>query len=128
MAISLLLLLYLPNYSFSPLFNGISSKVFHLTTSQVSLHIVWAFVVGATVGICSGWIVGNIGRRNAIITAACMKILGFNSAVVCVNTGPIALPIAGCIYYGGGLPMLTPRFHSFGNIAQGRIRSSHRHE
>lgn len=108
MAISLLLLFYLPNYSFSPLFNGISTKVFHLTTSQVSLHIVWAFVVGATVGICSGWIVGKIGRRAAIITAGCMKILGFVLAVFCVNLGPIALTIAGCIYYGGGGFLYSP--------------------
>ncbi|OZG48716.1 MFS transporter [Bombiscardovia coagulans] len=108
MAISLILIFWLPNYSFSPLFNGISTRVFHLTTSQVSFHIVWAFIVGATVGICSGWIVRKIGRKSAIITAASMKIIAFVLAVFCVNWGPLALTLAGCLYYGGGGFLYSP--------------------
>lgn len=102
MAISLMLLLYLPNYTFSPLFNGIFVKVFHMSTSQVSTYLVWGFVVGATVGICSGWIVGKIGIRTAIIVAACMKILGFVLEIFCMNLGPFAMTLAACVYYGGG--------------------------
>lgn len=108
MAISLVLLFWLPDYSFSPLFNGICTKIYHLTTSQVSLHVVWAFIIAATVGVCSGWIVDKIGRRNAIITAACLKIIGFTLAVFCVNVGPIALTIAGCIYYAGNGCIYSP--------------------
>ncbi|BDR54324.1 MFS transporter [Bombiscardovia apis] len=108
MAISLILILWLPNYSFSPLFSGIATKMFHMTTSQVSMHVVWAFIVGACVGISSGWIVGKIGRKAAIITAASMKIIAFVLAVFCINWGPIALTLAGCLYYGGGGFLYSP--------------------
>ncbi|WEV53797.1 MFS transporter [Bifidobacterium sp. ESL0704] len=101
MAISLILLFYLPNYSFSPVFNAIGSEIYHLGTQTVSLYIVWAFIVAAIFGTCSGWIVDKIGRKAGIICAALLQLAGLIIAAFCVMSGPVALACAGCLYYAG---------------------------
>jgi MFS transporter, DHA2 family, metal-tetracycline-proton antiporter len=101
MAVSLILLFYLPNYSFSPIFNAIGTGIYHLGTQEVSLYIVWAFVVAAVFGTCSGWIIDKIGKRAGIICAACFQLIGLIIAAFCVSVSPAALAIAGCLYYAG---------------------------
>lgn len=101
MAISLILLFYLPNYSFSPIFNAIGSEIYHLGTQTVSLYIVWAFIVAAIFGTCSGWIIDKIGKKTGIITAACLQLAGLIIASFCVKVSPGALAAAGCLYYAG---------------------------
>lgn len=101
MAISLILLFYLPNYSFSPIFNAIGTSMYGLDTQQVSLYIVWAFVVAAIVGTCSGWMIDKIGKRTGIVCAAILQLAGLIGAAFCVNVSPVALASAGCLYYAG---------------------------
>ncbi|MDF7640226.1 MFS transporter [Bifidobacterium sp. ESL0784] len=108
MAISLILLFYLPNYSFSPIFNAIGSEIYHMGTDTISLYIVWAFVVAAIFGTCSGWIIGKIGKTRGIILAGCAQLIGLVVASFCVNVSPVALALAGCIYYAGIGMMYSP--------------------
>lgn len=101
MAISLILLFYLPNYSFSPIFNAIGGEIYHLGTQTVSLYIVWAFVVAAIFGTCSGWIIDKIGKKAGIICAAVLQLAGLIIASFCIRISPAALAAAGCLYYAG---------------------------
>ena len=107
-AMSLILVFYFTNYCISPLFNGIGTTVYGMTTAQVSTYVVWAFVCAAIVGTCSGLIIGRIGKQAALIIAACLMIAGFVSAALAVNAGFLALTIAACVFYCGVGLMYSP--------------------
>lgn len=70
---------YFVNYALSPIFNAIGTNIYGMTTTQVSLHIVWAFVVAAVVGTCSGMIIRKIGIKAGIVTAG----------TSCSSAGPV---------------------------------------
>lgn len=108
MAISLILLFYLPNYSFSPIFNAIGSEIHHLDTRSISLYIVWAFIVAAICGTCSGWIIDKIGQRTGIFLAGGLQLVGLIAASFLVTASPMALVIAGCLYYAGTGLLYSP--------------------
>ena len=82
-AICLILVFYFVNYALSPIFNAIGTNIYGMTTTQVSLHIVWAFVVAAVVGTCSGMI-------------------------ICVNSGFVVLTLCACVFYAGCGLMYSP--------------------
>ena len=85
---------YFVNYALSPIFNAIGTNIYGMTTTQVSLHIVWAFVVAAVVGTCSGMIIRKIGIKAGIVTAGTLMFLGWTGAAFCVNSGFVVLTCA----------------------------------
>lgn len=107
-AISLILVFYFVNYAPSPIFNAIGANLYGMNTTQVSLHLVWAFIVAAIVGTTSGAIVDKIGRKAAIITAACLMIVGFVGAAFAIHSGFVVLTVMASLYYGGCGLMYSP--------------------
>ncbi|MDO4910393.1 MAG: MFS transporter [Corynebacterium sp.] len=108
MGISLIILFYFTNYCMSPIFNAVGGSVYGMTTSQVSTHIVWAFVIAAIFGTSSGWIVDKIGRKAAIICASSLMIIGFLGAAFTINSGFVVMTVFGCIFYAGCGTMYSP--------------------
>ena len=108
MGIGLILIFYFMNYCMSPIFNAIGRDVYKVSTTTVSLHVVWAFLVAAVLGTTSGAIVDRIGRKPAIIIAACLMILGFAGTALVVNSGLLALTLTACVYYAGVGLMYSP--------------------
>ena len=108
MGIGLILIFYFMNYCMSPTFNAIGRDVYKVSTTTVSLHVVWAFLVAAVLGTTSGAIVDRIGRKPAIIIAACLMILGFAGTALVVNSGLLALTLTACVYYAGVGLMYSP--------------------
>ena len=107
-AISLILVFYFVNYALSPIFNAIGTNIYHMTTTQVSLHIVWAFVVAAVVGTCSGMIIGKIGIKAGLVTAGTLMFVGWTGAAFCVNSGFVVLTMWACVFYAGCGMMYSP--------------------
>ena len=107
-AICLILVFYFVNYALSPIFNAIGTNIYHMTTTQVSLHIVWAFVVAAVVGTCSGMIIRKIGIKAGIVTAGTLMFLGWTGAAFCVNSGFVVLTLCACVFYAGCGLMYSP--------------------
>ena len=107
-AISLILVFYFVNYALSPIFNAIGTKLYGMTTTQVSLYIVWAYVVAAVVGTCSGLIVGRIGIRAGLVTAGALMFVGWTGAAFCVNSGFLVLTLFACVFYAGCGLMYSP--------------------
>ena len=107
-AICLILVFYFVNYALSPIFNAIGTNIYGMTTTQVSLHIVWAFVVAAVVGTCSGMIIRKIGIKAGIVTAGThvprldrcgiLRELRFRGADLCA-----------CVFYAAAASC-TPRW------------------
>ncbi|MDO4908831.1 MAG: MFS transporter [Corynebacterium sp.] len=108
MGISLIIIFYFTNYCMSPIFNAVGGSVYGLSTSEVSTHIVWAFVVAAVFGTSSGAIVDKIGRKAAIITASCLMIIGFLGAAFTINSGFGIMTVFGCVFYAGCGTMYSP--------------------
>lgn len=107
-AICLILVFYFMNYALSPIFNAIGTNIYGMTTTQVSLHIVWAFVVAAVVGTCSGMIIGKIGIKAGLVTAATLMFVGWTGAAFCVNSGFVVLTLWACVFYAGCGMMYSP--------------------
>ena len=107
-AICLILVFYFVNYALSPIFNAIGTNIYGMTTTQVSLHIVWAFVVAAVVGTCSGMIIRKIGIKAGIVTAGTLMFLGWTGAAFCVNSGFVVLTLCACVFYAGCGLMYSP--------------------
>lgn len=108
MAISLIVVFYFMNYCMSPIFNAVGRDIYHISTSKVSMYIVWAFLVAAVLGTTSGAIVDRIGRRPAIIAAACLMIVGFGWSAFAIRSGVVMLTIAACFFYAGVGLMYSP--------------------
>ena len=107
-AICLILVFYFVNYALSPIFNAIGTNIYGMTTTQVSLHIVWAFVVAAVVGTCSGMIIRKLGIKAGIVTAGTLMFLGWTGAAFCVNSGFVVLTLCACVFYAGCGLMYSP--------------------
>lgn len=108
MATGYVLLLFFPNYFFSPMFNYVATNVYSLDTSTASRYIVWGFIVAAVLGTSSGWIIGKIGRHAALLTSICLMGGGFVLAGFMVNSGIMALTAVGCIVYAGAGMLYSP--------------------
>ncbi|PJM76854.1 MFS transporter [Bifidobacterium felsineum] len=107
-AISLILVFYFTNYFISPMFNAIGTTIYGMTTTQVSLHIVFAFLVAAAFGICSGGIVGKIGIQRALPIAGTLMAVGFIASGLAVNSGFVVLTLCACFFYAGCGLMYSP--------------------
>ena len=127
-AICLILVFYFVNYALSPIFNAIGTNIYGMTTTQVSLHIVWAFVVAAVVGTCSGMIIRKIGIKAGIVTAGTLMFLGWTGAAFCVNSGFVVLTLCACVFYAGCGLMYSPVVSTVLAPLKGRIRPWRRHE
>ncbi len=106
--IILIFIFYFTNYCMPPIYNVIGGALYHMSTESVSSYLVWAFVVAAVIGTCSGTIIGFIGRKAGIITAAILMILGWVGAAVFINCGFLVLTLCACIYYAGCGLMYSP--------------------
>ncbi len=106
--IVLIFIFYFTNYCMPPIYNVIGGALYKMDTSQVSSYLVWAFVVAAVFGTCSGTIIGFIGRKAGIITAAVLMILGWVGAAVFINCGFLVLTLCACVYYAGCGLMYSP--------------------
>ena len=93
-AISLILVFYFVNYALSPIFNAIGTNIYHMTTTQVSLHIVW--------------IIGKIGIKAGLVTAGTLMFVGWTGAAFCVNSGFVVLTMWACVFYAGCGMMYSP--------------------
>lgn len=106
--IILIFIFYFTNYCMPPIYNVIGGALYHMSTEAVSSYLVWAFVVAAVFGTCSGAIIGFIGRKAGIITAAVLMILGWVGAAVFINSGFLVLTLCACVYYAGCGLMYSP--------------------
>lgn len=106
--IVLIFIFYFTNYCMPPIYNVIGGVLYHMSTEAVSSYLVWAFVVAAVFGTCSGAIIGFIGRKAGIITAAVLMILGWVGAAVFINCGFLVLTLCACVYYAGCGLMYSP--------------------
>ena len=106
--IILIFIFYFTNYCMPPIYNVIGGALYHMSTEAVSSYLVWAFVVAAVIGTCSGTIIGFIGRKAGIIIAAVLMILGWVGAAVFINCGFLVLTLCACIYYAGCGLMYSP--------------------
>ena len=70
----------------------------------------WAFVVAAVVGTCSGMIIRKIGIKAGIVTAGTLMFLGWTGAAFCVNSGFVVLTLCACVFYAGCGLMYSPSF------------------
>ncbi len=89
-------------------YNAIGANVYGMTTSQVSTHIVFAFLMSAVFGICSGAIVGKIGVQPSLTIASTLMAIGFIGAGFTVNSGFVVLTLSACVFYAGCGLMYSP--------------------
>ncbi|WP_427876676.1 MFS transporter [Gardnerella sp. 2492-Sm] len=97
----LMSIIYFTNYCISPMFNRVGKTIYHMSTVQVSSHLVWAFVVAAVFGSCSGLIISRIGRKTGLVLALLLIMFGWFGAAILINTGFLALTLCACVYYAG---------------------------
>ncbi|WP_245531841.1 MFS transporter [Alloscardovia criceti] len=102
------LLLFFPNYFFSPMFNYVATGVYGMTTSTASHYIVWGFIVAAIFGTSSGWIIGKIGRHATLISAMTLMTCGFLLGAFLINMGPLAMTVAAIVFYAGAGMLYSP--------------------
>lgn len=76
-SIGLFAIFYFINFSVAPTFNNLGAQVFGITTGEVSLYLVWGYIVAVIVALLSGQIDSMLGRRATIIVAACLMAVGF---------------------------------------------------
>lgn len=94
-------IIYLTNYCISPLFNRVGKTLYNMTTSQVASYLVWAFIVAAIFGSCSGLIISRIGRKTSLLLAILFILCGWIGIAVLINSGFLAIALCACVYYAG---------------------------
>lgn len=94
-------IIYFTNYCISPLFNRVGKTLYNMTTSQVASYLVWAFIVAAIFGSCSGLIISRIGRKTGLLLAILFILCGWIGIAVLINSGFLAIALCACIYYAG---------------------------
>ncbi|EIK78132.1 putative tetracycline resistance protein [Gardnerella vaginalis 6420B] len=99
--IILMSIIYFTNYCISPLFNRVGKTLYNMTTSQVASYLVWAFIVAAIFGSCSGLIISRIGRKTGLLLAILFILCGWIGIAVLINSGFLAIALCACIYYAG---------------------------
>lgn len=99
--IILMCIIYFTNYCISPLFNRVGKTLYNMTTSQVASYLVWAFIVAAIFGSCSGLIISRIGRKTSLLLAILFILCGWIGIAVLINSGFLAIALCACVYYAG---------------------------
>lgn len=94
-------IIYFTNYCISPLFNRVGKTLYNMTTSQVASYLVWAFIVAAIFGSCSGLIISRIGRKTGLLLAILFILCGWIGIAVLINSGFLAITLCACVYYAG---------------------------
>lgn len=94
-------IIYFTNYCISPLFNRVGKTLYNMTTSQIASYLVWAFIVAAIFGSCSGLIISRIGRKTGLLLAIMFILCGWIGIAVLINSGFLAIALCACIYYAG---------------------------
>ncbi|RFT37767.1 hypothetical protein CG399_04545, partial [Bifidobacteriaceae bacterium NR015] len=94
-------IIYFTNYCISPLFNRVGKTLYNMTTSQVASYLVWAFIVAAIFGSCSGLIISRIGRKTSLLLAILFILCGWIGIAVLINSGFLAIALCACVYYAG---------------------------
>ena len=94
-------IIYFTNYCISPLFNRVGKTLYNMTTSQVASYLVWAFIVAAIFGSCSGLIISRIGRKSSLLLAILFILCGWIGIAVLINSGFLAIALCACVYYAG---------------------------
>lgn len=94
-------IIYFTNYCISPLFNRVGKTLYNMTTSQIASYLVWAFIVAAIFGSCSGLIISRIGRKTGLLLAILFILCGWIGIAVLINSGFLAIALCACVYYAG---------------------------
>lgn len=94
-------IIYFTNYCISPLFNRVGKTLYNMTTSQVASYLVWAFIVAAIFGSCSGLIISRIGRKTGLLLAILFILCGWIGIAVLISSGFLAIALCACVYYAG---------------------------
>ncbi len=94
-------IIYFTNYCISPLFNRVGKTLYNMTTSQIASYLVWAFIVAAIFGSCSGLIISRIGRKTGLLLAIMFILCGWIGIAVLINSGFLAIALCACVYYAG---------------------------
>lgn len=94
-------IIYFTNYCISPLFNRVGKTLYNMTTSQAASYLVWAFIVAAIFGSCSGLIISRIGRKTGLLLAILFILCGWIGIAVLINSGFLAIALCACVYYAG---------------------------
>lgn len=94
-------IIYFTNYCISPLFNRVGKTLYNMTTSQIASYLVWAFIVAAIFGSCSGLIISLIGRKTGLLLAIMFILCGWIGIAVLINSGFLAIALCACVYYAG---------------------------
>lgn len=94
-------IIYFTNYCISPLFNRVGKTLYNMTTSQIASYLVWAFIVAAIFGSCSGLIISRIGRKTGLLLAIMFILCGWIGIAALINSGFLAIALCACVYYAG---------------------------
>jgi DHA2 family metal-tetracycline-proton antiporter-like MFS transporter len=108
MSILIFLIIYFFNYSIAPTYNALGSEVYGLTSAQVSLVLLWGYLLSVVVAVTSGKIDALIGRRASIILSCILIAGGFIMAAVWCQAGIAVLAISSCIVYAGVSLIYSP--------------------
>jgi DHA2 family metal-tetracycline-proton antiporter-like MFS transporter len=101
MSISIFLIIYFFNYAIAPTYNALGAAVYGLTSAQVSLFLLWGYLVAVVVAVTSGKIDAAIGRRASIILSCILIACGFLIAAIWCEAGVVVLAISACVVYAG---------------------------
>lgn len=111
-AIALILLFYFAQWCYTPLFNSIGTSVFHISSAQVSLLLLPAYICSAFFGVTSGKFVSKVGKRTALLTAACMQLVGALLLAFFATSSPWMLAIGFAVLNGAYGMMYSPVYDS----------------
>ena len=101
MAVSLIFLFYFGNYAMTPLFNSAGGSLYGYSAGDMSLVLLWGYLVATAMGVASGAIVGKIGRGPGILLAGGLLTAGAFTAAFTVEMGIVALGVSAVIFFAG---------------------------
>lgn len=107
-SILVIVILYFVNFSFTPVFNVMGPKLYHITAAQVSLVLLPGYILAVVSGVCSGRVVDQIGRERTIIIGASCVTAGLLLEALCVRAGLVPLAIGSGLFYGGLALLYSP--------------------
>lgn len=108
MALSLILVFYLGQYAMNPLFNAVGAQLYGYSAASMSFVLIWASLIGATMGMLSGKIVGWIGRGPGIVLAAGLMVVGCFMAAFTLDAGIWAVGLSAVFFFAGLAMMYSP--------------------
>lgn len=101
MSIGIFFILYFFNYSIAGTCNALGAQVYGMTSGDVSLMLLAAYIVATVMAVSSGSIDAKLGHKATIIMSIVFMICGFALAAACATAGPVAIGIAMAIVYAG---------------------------